>query len=124
MKHLLILLAVVLSFGEAAKADQSFDLLNNTGGDVCHVYVAPSANNAVHNSWGNDVLGMSILTQGNKAEIDWQSHVGEDGGYRYYDVSICVNGTYWIWNHLDLLHLNTLVLTWDGCRVNGLQLTN
>lgn len=118
MQKLILLLGLAfLSAGAVKAADQDFWLDNETGSPIYHLYISPSASD----NWQNDVLGQNVLESGNKTKVLIGSR---DDSYRYFDIKIVYeNGGAWVDHHVDLIQLNTLVLSWDGTEVVTREIT-
>jgi hypothetical protein len=83
---LMALLAITLLGTTIARAgDQDFTLVNDTGVEVHHVYIAPHSSD----DWGDDVLGEDTLEDGASVDIKfsrkekaalWDLKIEDKGG--------------------------------------------
>jgi hypothetical protein len=76
MKRVLLglCLAVALAASAAAaRGDQDFTLVNKTGLTISEVYLSPSNDN----EWGEDVMGVDVLKNGEKVDIKFSHKESE-----------------------------------------------
>ncbi len=97
----------VMAFSAVAFAGaQDFTLVNNTGYDIHYVNVSPSSSN----DWQNDILGSSILPNGNSVDVTFKTN-----DVQYWDIQATFeDGSSLSWSSIDLLSLATVTLNGDG----------
>lgn len=107
---LLVSVMLVMSFLFAATAfagSQDFELINNTGHDITHVYVSPTS----VNDWQEDILGQDILENGESVVITFQR------GTRaaHWDIKVTyANGSEEYWENFNLKSISTVILKPNG----------
>ena len=103
-----LLLLLTLAFSATAFAGaQDFELVNNTGADITHVYVSPTN----VNDWQEDVLGREVLMDGDSVVITF------GGGERatYWDIKATFEtGDSIFWKNFNLKSISTIVLQGNG----------
>ncbi len=97
----------VMAFSAVAFAGaQDFTLVNNTGYDIHYVNVSPSSSN----DWQNDILGSSILPNGNSVDVTFNTN-----DVQYWDIQATFeDGSSLSWSSIDLLSVATVTLNGDG----------
>ena len=98
-------LALLLS-GAAYAGEQDFDLINDTGFAIEHVFVSPVRKD----TWGRDVLGRAILQNGEFAGItfpDRRRACRWDMKVVYHD------GRGATWHDLNLCQISKVTLHWN-----------
>ncbi len=108
-------IAALLVFASLALSAQVFDftLINKTGDDITEVYVSPT----IMDTWGDDVLGVDVLEQGDEVEIvfdeDYEAILLEYD-VDYYDLLIVdAEGEEHTWKKLKLETITSLELYFD-----------
>lgn len=93
----------------ALAGDADFTLTNRTGFDIESVYVAPSKSK----SWGNDVLGKSILANGRSRDIVFNAN----NSVCMYDMLIHWEGygeaDDRTWERIDLCSVHKITLRYN-----------
>ncbi len=104
MKKILALLVLGLMFcGVAMAGDQDFTLVNKTGVDIAELYISPAS----LDSWGEDVLDVDILEDGQKVNISFSPEEEAD----FWDLQIVDGeGTSVTFTRLKLTEISTVTL--------------
>ena len=103
-------LALVLGglSGQArAEAKQDFTLINKTGYEIKEVYVSP--NNS--DDWEDDVLGKTVLEDGNKVEIKF--HRSATGCKWDLKVVYTDDGSSAVWHGVDLCEISKITIKYN-----------
>jgi hypothetical protein len=112
LTNLYFAIAFIVTLGILATAKASsddFTFENDTIASVIHLYVSPHS----LGSWGNDVLGLSVLAPYRSTMVYWP----EEPEYDVYDIRIDFNG-----NHYDFTegyNLATIDKVWITCTQAG-----
>ncbi len=86
---------------------QDFELINNTGKAITHVYVSPTN----VNDWQEDVLGRDILENGDSVQITF----GNGERAANWDIKATyANGSELYWEKFNLKTISTIALQADG----------
>lgn len=103
-----LLLVISLLFSATVFAGaQDFELVNNTGKDIVHVYVSPTSTN----DWQEDVLGKDILENGDSVTITFSG--GEKA--TYWDIKVVYeDGSGRYWEKFNLKSISTITLKANG----------
>lgn len=112
-KTVLVFMIIALFLGGVSGfvhgAAQDFTLINKTGVDIYYLYISP----ANSNNWGKDLLGESILSNGENIYIRFSGQPE-----RWWDLKVKdKNGNTAYWKNLDLSLINQLTLYCDGVYV-------
>jgi len=108
--------AVFMVVLAAASFAQVFDftLYNNTNRTITEVYCAP----ADDDEWGEDVLGVDVLQNGNSVEVSFDAAYEKlllAYGVDKYDLKVVFeNGSNMVWKNLKLADFSELTLTVKG----------
>ena len=103
-KHLLIALIACISILSVSlicnAGEQDFTLVNDTGFSIYSLYLSPASDD----EWGDDILGVDVLENGQRAEIKfsrketkckWDIQVigAEDSAYYWDNIDLCKYST-------------------------------
>jgi hypothetical protein len=115
MKRFSIALCFLLVFAAVSFAQVfDFTLVNNTGRTITEVYCAP----ADDDEWGEDVLGVDVLENGNQVEVSFDAAYEKillAYGVDKYDLKVVYdNGSNMVWKNLKLADFTMLTLTVKG----------
>jgi hypothetical protein len=112
MKKLVVALVMALAVAGSVSllaGDQDFVLVNKTGLTIDELYVSPTT----VNDWEEDVLGVDVLEDGEKAEIsfdreetacDWDLKIVDEDGDEV------------VWKKINLCKASEITLRYDNGR--------
>jgi len=103
-----LLLVISLLFSSTVFAgSQDFELINNTGKAITHIYVSPTN----VNDWQEDVLGQDILENGDSVRISF----GNGERAANWDIKATyANGNELYWEKFNLKTISTITLQANG----------
>lgn len=102
-----LVLAIALgTAGSAFAGKQDFNLLNDTGYPIKHVYVAPSSSD----DWEEDVLGRDILNDGESVELTFSR---KETTCKWDMKVIYTDGDVSTWSGLNLCSISKVTLKWN-----------
>ena len=102
-----VLVCVVAGSLGASSGERAFVLLNKTGLTIDELYLSPSK----EDRWGDDVLGVDVLANNQKAEISF-SHPGDE--CRWDMKIVDEDGDDVVWTNLDLCSASEITLSYQG----------
>lgn len=98
---------LMLSSGAWAQGKQDFTLENQTGYDISHVYVSPSASD----KWDEDVLGQDVLED--KAEVDIAFDRAEKTCKWDLMVTYADDNSNSFWRNIDLCAVSVITIRYN-----------
>ena len=105
-KIIMAVLFSVLQIGSAWAGDQDFSLINNTGVEIAELYISPASTE----DWGEDVLTVDTLPDGNTVDIVFSPEEDAD----FWDIKIVDGeGASVEWPHLKLTEISTIKLYFE-----------
>jgi len=89
-----------------AQARQDFSLANRTGYTINELYIGP----VTSKTWGPDVLGAGVLTDGREVDIQFQGQSSEC----FWDLKVVYDdGDTTEWENVNLCRISRVTLFWD-----------
>ena len=104
-------LALTTPTTDVTAGAQDFALVNMSQHDVDELHLSPTTDD----SWGKDILGVDILKNGDKTEVDFSGYTECN-----WDLKIVQsdtegeNGSEWIIPDVNLCDIVKMTLIWDG----------
>lgn len=103
----LLLPVAPLPSGASAQGAQDFTLVNRTGVDIYYLHVSPHSSD----EWGEDILGVDILADGEEVEIVFDRSERE----ALWDLRIMdEDENEIVWENLNLLKILSITLFYDA----------
>ena len=103
---LTIIISIMVGFtGVAMAGTQDFTLVNNTGVDICKVYISPNDSN----DWEENILH-GVLYNGDSKFIRFSGYTTADWDIKVVDRT----GQYLYWRGIDLNNVYKVTLYFDG----------
>lgn len=105
-KFLMAALCWMLLVGSVQAGDQDFTLINKTGVEIAELYISPAS----VDNWGEDVLTVDTLPDGNSVDIRFSPAEEAD----FWDIKIVDGeGDSVEWPHLKLTEISTIKIYFE-----------
>jgi hypothetical protein len=102
-----ILASVLADVAVAQQARQDFTLVNRTGYDLSHVYVAPTKSD----DWGEDIMGQDIVPDGATVNVTFSRAASTCRWDLKVDYADDDSSAYW--TNIDLCSVSRITIRYD-----------